>query len=85
MDERRSSWKPQEIQWWKRESTKWKRLLRVSSRSELGQIAHGSFGQDLWLGDEKVGFQVVGVDQGCPNFFYHGPHSEEYTKVRASH
>ena len=26
-----------------------------------------------------------GLKQGCPNFFYHGPHSEEYTKVRASH
>ena len=26
-----------------------------------------------------------GLNQGCPNFFYHGPHSEKYTKVRASH
>ena len=38
------------------------RLLGARGPSELGKVAFGSAMQDLWLGDEKVGTQVVNVD-----------------------
>ena len=30
---------------------------------ELGQVVSGSAAQGFWLGDRKVGFQVVGEDR----------------------
>ena len=38
------------------------RLLRARGLSELGKVAFGSATQGIWLGDEKVGTQIVNVD-----------------------
>ena len=39
------------------------RLLKACGSAELGQVASGTATQGLWLGDRKVGSQVVGEDQ----------------------
>ena len=39
------------------------RLLRVLGSAELGKVASGSASQGLWLGDRKVGFQVIIEDK----------------------
>ena len=36
------------------------RLFRAHASEELGKITSGSAMQGLWLGDRKVGFQVIG-------------------------
>ena len=35
-------------------------LLRARGLVELDKVASGSYAEDLWLGDRKVGSQVVG-------------------------
>ena len=44
----------------KGEQKKGLRLFRAHGLVELGKVASGSASQGLWLGDGKVGFQVVG-------------------------
>ena len=39
------------------------RLLWAHGSAELGKVASGSAMQNLWLGDRKVGSQVIGEDQ----------------------
>ena len=39
------------------------RPLRERSSAELGKVASGSATQGLWLGDRKVGSQVIGEDR----------------------
>ena len=39
------------------------RLLRTSGLAVLGQVVFDSATQGLWLGNRKVGSQVVGVDR----------------------
>ena len=39
------------------------RRLRACGSAELGQVASGSATQYLWLGNRKVGSQVVGKDR----------------------
>ena len=39
------------------------RLLKARGSAELGKEASGSATQGLWLGDRKVGSQIVGEDQ----------------------
>ena len=39
------------------------RRLRACSSAELGLVASGSATQSLWLGNRKVGSQVVGKDR----------------------
>ena len=38
-------------------------LLRALGSAELGKVASGCATQSLWLGDRKVGFQVIGEDR----------------------
>ena len=38
------------------------RFLKARGPSEFGQVASGSATQDLWLGNGKVGCQVVDED-----------------------
>ena len=39
------------------------RLFSARGPTELGEVASGSATQGLWLGDRKVGSQVVGEDR----------------------
>ena len=39
------------------------RLLRARGSVEFGLVASGFATQDLWLGDRKVGFHVIGGDR----------------------
>ena len=39
------------------------RFFRADGSAEHGQVASGSATQGLWLGDRKVGSQVVGEDR----------------------
>ena len=39
------------------------RLFRAHGSVELGQVASGSATQGLWLGNRKVGSQVIGKDE----------------------
>ena len=39
------------------------RLVRARGPTELRKVASGSATQGLWLGDRKVGSQVIGEDQ----------------------
>ena len=39
------------------------RLLRARGPAELGKVASGSATLVLWLGDRKVGSQVIGKDR----------------------
>ena len=39
------------------------RLLRARGSAELSEVASGSATQSLWLGDRKVGSQVIAEDQ----------------------
>ena len=39
------------------------RLLRARESVELEKVAPGSATQDLWLGNRKVGSQVIGKDR----------------------
>ena len=39
------------------------RLLRARGLAELEKVVSGSAAQDLWLGNRKVGSQVVGKNR----------------------
>ena len=39
------------------------RLFRTHDSAELGKVASGSATQDIWLGNRKVGYQVVGQNR----------------------
>ena len=39
------------------------RLFRARDLAELGKVASGSAEQGLWLGDRKMGSQVIGEDR----------------------
>ena len=39
------------------------RLLRACGSAELGKVASGSAMQGLWLGNRKMGSQVIGKDK----------------------
>ena len=39
------------------------RLLTTRGPAELGKVASGSATQGLWLGDRKMGSQVIGEDR----------------------
>ena len=42
------------------------RFLMARCSAKLGRVASGSATQGLWLGDRKVGSQVIGIDRSRP-------------------
>ena len=56
-------WQSQEIQWGEERAKGRMRLLRARGLAELEKIASSSATQSLWLGDRKVGSQIIGEVQ----------------------
>ena len=59
----RGLWQPREIHRGEGGAEGRMRLLRARGSAELGKVASGSATQGLWLGNRKVGSQIVGENR----------------------